>query len=188
MEFRLATPSDAEALRTIYAPFVSGTPVSFEVEPPDAAEMARRLRSTLPSYPFVVAVDAGSVVGYAYGGSHRVRAAYRWSIDVSVYVDPGRQRTGVGRALYRALIALLTLQGYRQAFAGITLPNPASVGLHQAIGFRPVGIYRQVVWKLGAWHDVGWWQLSLAGSREAPNEPRSLNDLDPSLVRAVLQT
>jgi L-amino acid N-acyltransferase YncA len=112
VECRLATATDAEALQRIYAPFVAETPISFELEPPDTAEMSRRLRSALPLPPFLVAVDAGTVVGYAYGGSHSARAAYRWSIDISVYVDPGRHRTGIGRALYRALIALITAQGY----------------------------------------------------------------------------
>jgi L-amino acid N-acyltransferase YncA len=104
-----------------------------------------------------------------------------------VYVDPGRHRTGIGRALYRALIALITAQGYTQAFAGITLPNVASVGFHEAMGFRPVGIYRQVGWKLGSWYDVGWWQLTLDGSVEQPHEVRPLSALDPMLVDSLLQ-
>jgi phosphinothricin acetyltransferase len=187
VELRLATPDDAAAVSAIYAPFVAGTPISFEVEAPDAAEMTRRLATAMPLHPFLVAVDADQVVGYAYGGSHNERAAYRWSVNVSVYVDRGRHRTGVGRSLYRALLALLAAQGYRQAIAGITLPSPASVGIHEAMGFRPVGIYRQVGWKLGAWHDVGWWQLTLDGSDGAPDEVRRVDQLDPSVIEAVLQ-
>ena len=169
---RLATEAAAAAVAAIYAPFCEATPVSFEETAPTPAEMAGRIRKILEQYPWLVLDDGGVVAGYAYAGKHRERPAYRWSVDVSVYVDPGYRRRGVGRALYAALFALLRLQGFFKAYAGVTLPNPASVGLHTAVGFAPVGVYRGVGFKHGAWHDVGWYQLALQPERPAPEEPR----------------
>jgi len=183
---RLAELRDAAGVQAIYAPIVATTAISFELEPPTVAEMARRMAGTTPAYPWLVAEDQGRLAGYAYASQHRTRAAYRWCVDVSAYVDPDWQRRGVGRSLYTALVAVLELQGYREAFAGIALPNPASVGLHHALGFVPVGVYRRVGWKLGTWHDVGWWQRSLTASREEPSEPETLDRLDHEQLRAAL--
>lgn len=163
---------DAAACAAIYRPFVTDSYVSFEDEPPDPAEFARRMDRISESYPWLVADDDGTVIGYAYACAHRDRAAYRWAADVAVYVAEQSRRRGVGRALYATLLKLLTRQGIQVACAGVTLPNPASVALHEACGFRPVGIYRRIGWKAGAWRDVGWWQLELvpaAGGR--PPEP-----------------
>jgi L-amino acid N-acyltransferase YncA len=168
---RLATETDAEAIAHIYAPIVAETVISFEVEPPSPAEMAQRIRSTLILTPWVVCGAGYEVWGYAYASKHRERAAYQWSVDVSVYVDERRRRHGVGRALYLSLFALLRLQGFYAAHAGITLPNPASVGIHEALGFQPVGVYRSVGYKNGAWHDVGWWQLPLRERTGTPAAP-----------------
>jgi phosphinothricin acetyltransferase len=144
----------------MYAPFVRETCISFELDPPDDAEMARRIADYGSSHSWLVAERGGAVAGYAYACPHRSRAAYASSCDVAVYVDPVHARSGVGRALYGALLAELAPR-YHAAFAGIALPNVASVGLHEAMGFTPVGIYREVGWKFGAWRDVGWWQRFL---------------------------
>jgi phosphinothricin acetyltransferase len=157
---RPAGPNDAAACAAIYAPFVEGSWISFELEPPDGAEMARRIASYSASHAWLVAEVCGVVAGYAYGSPHRERAAYASSCDVAVYVDPAHARRGVGRALYGELLPLLA-EKYHAAFAGIALPNDASIGLHRAMGFTPVGIYREVGWKLGGWRDVGWWQQLL---------------------------
>lgn len=164
---------DAAACAAIYAPFVRHTPVSFEERPPDTRELARRMREIAQRYPWLVADADGVVAGFAYASRHRERAAYRWAADVTVYVGDGHRRQGVGSALYRALLALLGRQGLRMACAGITLPNQASVALHESLGFEPVGVYRRIGWKLGAWHDVGWWQLELAPAvrEDPPPEP-----------------
>ncbi len=108
----------------------------------------------------------------AYGGPHQKRAAYRFSCEVSVYVEQGRRRSGSGRALYEALFERLAAHGYLMAVAGMTLPNEASVGLHRAMGFEPVGVYRRIGWKLGAWHDVAWMQRALGVKQDPPPEPR----------------
>ena len=169
---RLATEADAAAVAAIYAPFCESTPVSFEEAAPSVAEMAGRIRKTLEHFPWLVLDDGGVVAGYAYASKHRERPAYRWAVDVSVYVDARFRRRGVGRALYVALLALLRLQGYFKAYAGVALPNPGSVGLHTAVGFEPVGVYRGVGYKRGAWHDVGWYQLALQPECLSPEAPR----------------
>jgi phosphinothricin acetyltransferase len=177
---RLANGDDARDVATIYRPYVTESAISFEDEPPTADAMADRMASTVG--PWLVLERDGCVVGYAYGSKHRDRAAYLWSVDVSVYVDAARHRAGIGRALYTSLFALLRLQGFYAAHAGITLPNAASVGLHESLGFRPVGVYTKVGYKRGAWHDVGWWQLPLRERHGEPPSPRPLEELrrDPA--------
>jgi L-amino acid N-acyltransferase YncA len=172
---RLATGRDAQQIAAIYAPNVTDTSISFEFEPPTAEEMRLRIEFTLQRYPWLVCErHDGQLLGYAYAGAHGSRAAYQWSVDVSVYVHEEARRTGVGRALYTSLFAALELQGYYNAYAGATLPNPASVGLHESVGFRPVGVYRGVGYKLGAWHDVGWWHLPIRERVEDPDPPADL--------------
>ncbi len=154
---------DAEAIAAIYAPFVTDTVISFEDVAPTAAEMAARVERLTETHGWLVAEDDGEILGYAYGCPHRERVAYRWATEVSVYVDPRHHRRGAGRALYEALFGRLAERRYRLALAGIALPNDASVGLHEACGFEPVGVYRRIGFKQGKWWDVGWWQLELAG-------------------------
>ena len=170
-QVRNATPADALACAAIYAPYVTDTAISFETAPPDAEEMAARIAAAVRTHAWVVCEHEGTVVGYAYGGPFESRAAYRWSCAVSVYVELGRRRTGAGRALYSALFARLADRGFRTAAAGMTLPNDASSGLHRAMGFEPVGTYRRIGWKHGAWHDVAWMQRPLAAGQDPPSEP-----------------
>jgi L-amino acid N-acyltransferase YncA len=161
MRLRHATSHDALACRDIYAPFVSDSWVSFEDEPPSADEMAARIADYGATHGWWVAEADGRIAGYAYGSPHRTRSAYRTSCDVAVYVDPAYARRGVGRILYDALLTQLKDNGLHAAFAGIALPNDASIALHQACGFTPVGVYHEVGWKLGGWRDVSWWQRLL---------------------------
>jgi L-amino acid N-acyltransferase YncA len=170
MRIRTADPDDAEACAAIYRPHVEASPVSFEERAPGVDEMAGRIRQTLRSHPWLVAERDGGVCGLAYAGPHRSRAAYRWAADVAVYVDAGHREEGVGRALYEELLRRLREQGFRVACAGITLPNDASLALHEALGFAPVGVYRRIGWKDGGWRDVGWWQLELRRSDQRPDE------------------
>ncbi len=174
---RLAQPSDAAAVAAIYAPVVEQTPTSFELVAPDEQEMRRRITSTLEHYPWLVCEAGGELLGYVYATRHRERPAYRWSVEVSAYVATRARRRGVGRALYTSLFELLARQGFHQAFAGITLPNEASVRLHQSLGFAPIGVFRRIGFKFGAWHDVGWWQRDLSPLRDEPAEPRPLPEL-----------
>jgi phosphinothricin acetyltransferase len=181
MRLRLATAADAEQVAAIYRPAVVERATSFELEPPGGAEMAERIMQTLRRTPWLVAAAAGGpsgrLLGYAYAGMHMERAAYQWSVDVSAYVSASAQGKGVGRALYQALFAVLRLQGFRNAYAGITLPNPASEGLHKALGFEPVGVYRRVGYKFGKWHDVAWFALALGAHDSEPPAPRALPEV-----------
>jgi len=171
-EIRPATVADAAAIAAVYRPYVVDTVISFETEPPDGDEMARRMAAE-PPLPWLVAERDGRVTGYAYASAHRARAAYRWGADVSVYLDATEHGRGTGGALYGRLLPLLRDLGYVAAYAGIALPNPASVGLHESLGFSLVGVYRRVGYKHGGWHDVGWWQLPLVDPPPSnPPEPR----------------
>jgi L-amino acid N-acyltransferase YncA len=170
---RSADPErDAAACAAIYAPSVEVAPTSFEERAPSAAEMAARIAEYAATHQWLVAEQAEEVVGYAYACPYQRRPAYRWSASVSVYVAPDRAGAGIGRALYEELFARLRSQGFRMAVAGITLPNPASVALHERLGFVQTGVNRAIGWKLGAWRDVGWYQLELAPERAgAPPDP-----------------
>lgn len=173
MNIRTATPADAAAVAAIYDPIVRDTTISFETDPPGETEMQARIEKTLASLPWLVVEDAaGTMCGYAYASKHRERAAYQWSVDVTVYVREDQRGQGVGRALYGRLLPLLAELGYCHAFAGIALPNAGSVGLHEAMGFQAIGVYRDVGFKHGAWRDVGWWQKSLRGPDSLPQELR----------------
>jgi phosphinothricin acetyltransferase len=180
LTIRDATESDAAPVAAIYAPYVRDTAISFEVVPPTGDAMGERMRSLTVSYPWLICADQTEVRGYAYASRHHERAAYQWSVDVSVYVCADAHRRGIGRALYTALLRLVAAQGLYNAYAGITLPNSASVGLHESLGFQPVGVYRRVGHKLGVWHDVGWWALDL--------EPRPASPMPPRLAAALRET
>jgi phosphinothricin acetyltransferase len=169
---RAAGPGDAEAISAIYAPVVAATAISFEESPPGPAEISQRMLAG-PRLPWLVAEDSGRVAGYAYASAHRARAAYRWSADSSVYLGPEFRSRGFGRLLYERLIGEVRELGYVSLFAGIALPNPASVRLHEALGFQPVGVFRNAGFKHGSWRDVGWWQRPLRDAPPGPDEPRA---------------
>jgi L-amino acid N-acyltransferase YncA len=171
---RFATAEDAAGVAELYAPSVTDSSISFEAEPPSPEAMRERITSTLEQTPWLVCEGGGELLGYAYASAHSVRAAYRWSLNASVYVAAGWRRQGVGRALYRSLFALARLAGYYAVHAGVTLPNAPSVGLHESLGFVPIGVYRAVGFKRGAWHDVGWWQLELRPRVGTPGVPIAL--------------
>lgn len=185
MRIRLVNPADAPALAAIYDPIVTATIISFEERAPGADGMGERIAAITPRWPWLVA-DDGGVIGYAYASEHRARAGYRWSVDVSAYVAERARGRGVGSALYNALFPLLAGQRFTQAFAGVTLPNAASMGLHKALGFSEIGIYRRVGYKLGAWLDVCWLQRALAPAPDDPQDPLALCDVPSALFAAVL--
>ena len=158
MTLRPASPYDGSAIAAIYRPIVEQTAISFEEIAPSADEMAERIARVLERYPYLIAEHDQRIVGYAYAAQHMARAAYRRSVNVSAYVAEGFRGAGVGKRLYRVLFDDLARRGFHMAMAGITLPNQASVGLHEGMGFKPIGVYREVGFKFGRWHDVGWWQ------------------------------
>ena len=161
MRIRAATAADAGAIAGIYRPYVTDSAVSFELEPPDAAEVVKRIEAVTRQLPWLVCDVGGEVAGYAYASKHRDRAAYQWSVEVSAYTHPAHRRSGVARVLYGQLFRVLRLQGFYNAYAGITLPNEASEGFHHALGFELVGVYRRIGFKHGVWHDVAWYALDL---------------------------
>jgi L-amino acid N-acyltransferase YncA len=173
---RTATHADAAQIAAIYAPSVVSAATSFELEPPEPGEMARRITETLATHPWLVVDRDGHVMGFARAGPFKDRLAYQWSVEMSVYVHADARRAGVARALYTALIEALVLQGFYRAYIGVTLPNPASVAFHEGLGFTPVGVYRAAGYKLGAWHDVGWWQRPLQplATNPPPRPPQPL--------------
>jgi L-amino acid N-acyltransferase YncA len=153
---------DAGACASIYAPYVKDTTISFEEVPPTAAEMADRIERLTNSHAWLVAEDEHEILGYAYACPHRERAAYRWTTEVSVYVDGRQQRRGAGRRLYESLLRALAERGYQVALAVIGLPNDASVAFHESFGFVPAGVFHRLGFKFDEWWDVGWWELDLA--------------------------
>ena len=168
---RLAERDDASEIAEIYRPFCEHSCVSFETKAPDAAEMAERIEKIKARFPWLVCERDGAIAGYAYASQHRERAAYRWTVEVTVYVHEAYRGKGVGRLLYTELFERLRAQGFFKAYAGILVPNPESQAFHEALGFTLVGIYREVGYKLGAWRHVGWWELALRPAFDSPPEP-----------------
>lgn len=174
---RLATEEDAKAVTAIYTPIVEQTHISFETHPPTIGEMAQRIRSTSKRLPWLVCEYDDQITGYAYASPHNERPAYQWAVDVSVYVSETWRRKGVASALYESLFALLDLQGLRNAYAVIALPNPQSIAFHESHGFEKVGVYRNVGYKNGKWCDVGHWEFSLQSLATPPSPPTPLDEL-----------
>lgn len=183
---RLACTADAAEIARIYAPLVRDTAITFEMDAPDASEMAQRIADTSLRFAWLVVEQRDRLRGFAYAGMHRRRAAYQWSADVSVYVADDARRTGVGRGLYTTLLELLAAQGYANAFAGIALPNEASIRLHEAFGFTPVGVYRSVGFKHGNWWDVAWWQRRLPAIEATPPPPTRLPEVADVIVEQAI--
>ena len=177
IRLRVARAEDAEAIAAIYAPHVTRGIASFEEQAPTPDEMRARIERLAGRFPWLVAEEDGTVLGYAYADRFRDRTAYRWAVETTVYVGDGAQRRGVGRLLYARLLDILRAQGFTQAIAAISLPNDASVKLHELAGFRRAGVYRQVGWKLGRWVDVGLWQAQLRDPGHTPAEPRVFADI-----------
>lgn len=158
---RTATTADAAQVAAIYNHYVRETVVTFEEEPVPEAEMARRIGEITASYPWLVAESGGEVSGYAHASSWKRRSAYRFAAESTVYLAPASTGRGLGRTLYAALIDEMRARGLHCAIAGIALPNPASVAIHEKMGFTPIGHFREVGWKSGRWVDVGYWELFL---------------------------
>lgn len=184
---RISKVEDADDCRTIYAPYVRDSAISFEESPPTESEFQERIRNKIESYPWLVCEHENEVIGFAYAGQHRSRDAYQWSVESSVYVSEESQRAGVAKGLYNSLFETLRLQGFYNVYAGTALPNPPSVEFHQAMGFEPVGVYQNVGHKQGEWHDVKWWHLILQPPVSDPVRPTPVDELvdTPELNDAV---
>lgn len=190
---RIAKEQDAVPMLEIYAPFVKETAITFEYDIPTGEEFSKRIKKYLLEYPWLVWEQEEQTIAYAYASKHRDRAAYQWSVESSVYVRPDFQRKGVARSLYRVLFDLLKAQGILNVYAGIAQPNMKSVLLHQSCGFSDVGIYKNVGYKSGAWHDVLWMHKSLGHHPLQPQKPvlfRDFQDTDSckNIMKSVNET
>jgi phosphinothricin acetyltransferase len=174
---RIATTDDSESILKIYAPYIENTSYTFETEVPSIDSFKKRISSYLQNWPWLVCEIDGVIAGYSYGARHRERVAYQWSVESSVYVHDDYQRMGVARALYTALIDILKLQGFRNLYAVINLPNDKSVSFHEKLGFEYFATYKSVGYKLGRWKNVGWWQLQLNEYSMEPEPPVEFSEI-----------
>jgi len=187
---RIATPVDGPAIRSIYAPYVESTAITFETEVPTTEEMTDRIEQTHEAFPWIVCeTENEGVVGYATASSLRSKAAYAWAVELTVYVDDDIQQSGVGTALYTSLLEILREQGYVDAYAAVTLPNSASVSLHENFEFEPVGTFPAAGHKQGSWHDVQWWHRQLGEHPADPEPPTPVETMkDSSALETALRS
>lgn len=174
MELRQVTIEDAENVLAIYQPYIERTPFTFETTAPTVMEFEGRIKTNTEKYPWLVAEDKGMIIGYAYASKHRDREAYQWCVESSVYMREEYHGSGVAKLLYSELFETLRHRGYINVYAGITLPNPKSHSFHSKMGFEPVGIYRNIGYKLGKWHDVAWMVKTLGEHKADPPVPLKL--------------
>lgn len=160
---RNAQVEDAANLVAIYAPYVEKTAITFEIQVPAVEDFANRIEKTLKKFPYLVAVEEGQIVGYAYASTYYARAAYDWTVEMSVYVQKEARGKGIGTLLYTALEEELTARGFKNFLACIALPNLASIALHEKRGYQQVAHFKKVGYKFGTWHDIVWLQKSLVG-------------------------
>lgn len=176
-EIRLINDDDAKAVLEIYKPYVLNTFISFEYEVPSLVEYSKRIKTYTSEFPWLVCLQDNKVIGYAYAGKHRSRTAYQWSPESTVYLSPELHGKGIARILYETLFSILRLQGYYNVFAGVGIPNEKSIGLHKALGFEEIGIFKKVGYKLGSWHDTHWFQLELMKPASDPPVPKKISEV-----------
>jgi phosphinothricin acetyltransferase len=184
-EVRLAKKDDAKQILEIYSPSILNTAISFETVVPPIEEMQKRIETCLQKYPWIVCTIDRKIAGYVYASKHREREAYQWSCECSVYVHTDFKGKGIGKELYQLLFQILKLQGLRNIYAGITLPNPASVHLHEKLGFEHFANYENIGYKFGNWHTVGWWKLQINDYDLQPPPPLKLSDLNSEILSKV---
>ena len=176
-EVRLATKHDANEIRQIYAPSIESAAISFETEVPSAEEMQSRIQTILQKFPWIVCTIDGKIAGYVYASKHRDREAYQWSCECSIYMNNAFKGKGIGKELYKLLFEILKLQGFRNVYAGITLPNNASIYIHERCGFKHFATYENIGYKFGNWHSVGWWKFQINDYHLQPPPPLKLSEL-----------
>lgn len=174
---RLIDEADASVVLDIYKYYVENTSISFEYEVPTLEEYTQRIKTNTQKYPWLVCLSNNTIIGFAYGSTHRYRTAYQWSPESTIYVAPNCHAKGIGRTLYDTLFSLLKLQGYYNVFAGVALPNEKSIGFHRAMGFEEIGIFKNVGYKHGNWHHTHWFQLTLNEHKSNPAPPIEMNDI-----------
>jgi len=186
-EIRLATTNDAKEILDIYSPSILNASISFETKAPSVEEMQKRIESIRQKYPWIVCEVDGKIAGYVYGSKHRDREAYQWSCECTIYMHNDFKRKGIGKELYQLLFEILKWQGFRNVYAGITLPNEASITLHEKCGFEHFATYENIGYKFGAWHSVGWWKLGLNDYTPAPPPPLKFSELDLKMTTDLFE-
>jgi phosphinothricin acetyltransferase len=176
-KIRLALENDSASVLQIYTPFITDTVITFECQVPTIAEFSERMADIQRKYPWLVCEIDNNIAGYAYASCFNEREAYDWSVDFSIYIDPKYHRKNIGKALYNALFELVKLQGYYNAYAGVTLPNINSEGLHESFGFKTIGVYENVGYKFDGWHDVKWYGLKINEYDQAPSKPKDIYEI-----------
>lgn len=182
---RFATEEDAAVILGIYEEYIKNTRVTFEIEVPTLAAFRERMARITAQFPWLVCEIDGEIAGYAYASKHGERAAYRWSADLSVYINETYHRRGIATALYGAVQELLRKQGYFTVYAGVSTPNPKSEAFHTALGFRALGEFKNVGYKLGKWCGVAWYELPLAEYVQVPEEAVAIDTLSKTECGAV---
>jgi L-amino acid N-acyltransferase YncA len=186
-EVRLAVSHDAKQIREIYSPSILTTAISFETEVPSIEEIQSRIKNCLQKFPWIVCNVNGQIAAYVYASKHREREAYQWSCECSVYTHDDFKGKGIGKELYQLLFQILKLQGFRNVYAGITLPNAASIGLHEKCGFKKFAVYENIGFKFGNWHTVGWWKLQINDYDLNPPPPLKISQLNSGLLTGLFQ-
>lgn len=185
---RLASSNDANNILNIYSPYILDTSFTFETEVPSEETFGERIENYLHYWPWLVCEFDGKIAGYAYGSKYRERTGYQWCVECSVYVHDDFQRMGIAKALYTALFEILKIQGYRNVYAVINLPNDKSVQLHESCGFKWFATYENVGYKLGKWKDVGWWQLVINEYNNEPAPPVQFSEIDKNILPSIFQS
>ena len=184
---RVATENDAGGILSIYQPYIENTSFTFETEVPSLDAFKERINNYLINFPWLVCEINNVIAGYAYGGKHCERTAYQWCIESSIYIHDDFQKSGIGKALYFALIEILRKQGFRNVYAVINLPNDNSVKFHESCGFEYFATYEKVGYKLGKWKNVGWWELSINEYGDEPAAPIKFSELNKDFMSALFQ-
>jgi L-amino acid N-acyltransferase YncA len=188
-EIRLVKENDAPTLLDIYKPYVLNTAITFEYDVPTIEEYVERIKANIAEYPWLVCTLNKKIIGYTYASKFRYRAAYQWSPESTIYLSPDVQGKGIGSILYRTLFSILSLQGYFNVYAGVAIPNAKSEGLHLALGFKEIGVFENIGYKLGRWHDTRWFQLKLKEPVDQPAPPLKVGDIKhtPELVQIITE-
>lgn len=186
MNIRFATIDDAEAILSVYAPYVLKTANTFEYVVPTVEEFTKRIKKISAHYPYLVCECFGEIVGYAYGSQHRERMGYSWCAESTIYLDEAYHRRGIARALYRVVFALMKEQGYHSVYVSILCANMPSIEFHKSMGFEEIGVFKNIGYKLGEWHSNNWMQLFLNEHGDEPGMPVGIGNVDAMFIRGVL--
>ena len=177
-EIRLINTGDIAGALAVYTPFVLNTAITFEYYVPTLDEFTTKVETITNGYPWLVYLHNGKVKGYAYGSIHRSKTAYQWSPESTIYLSSEAQGNGIGRILYETLFSLMRLQGYINVFAGVSLPNEQSESFQKSLGFEEIGVFKNIGYKLGKWHDTRWFQLHLAGHFDEPGQLKTITEIE----------